>query len=73
MNAQSRDAEPDAAEIPAIRRPADTKARIEAELVRIFFGLGDSSSITVFLGILVGKPAAVKVTQYSGRPSVSGT
>ena len=53
MNAQSRDAEPDAAEIPAIRRPADTKARIEAELVRIFFGLGDSSSITVFLGILV--------------------
>lgn len=47
------DGEPEAAEIPAIRRPADTNARLEAEFIRILFDLGDSSKITIFLGILV--------------------
>ncbi|MGX1197504.1 sensor histidine kinase [Parvibaculum sp. MBR-TMA-1.3b-4.2] len=53
MSAQTRDEEPEAMEIPAIRRPADMTARLNAELLRILFGLGDSSSITVFLGIVV--------------------
>ena len=53
VSAQRMDGEPEAAEIPAIRRPADTNARLEAEFIRILFDLGDSSKITIFLGILV--------------------
>lgn len=53
MSTQSRDDEPEAVEIPAIRRPADTNARLDAELLRVLFCLGDSSKITIFFGILV--------------------
>ena len=53
MSAQIRDDEPEEVEIPAIRRPADTNARLDAELLRILFNLGDSSKFTIFLGIVV--------------------